>query len=135
AGSAGERRAGLGHWRGGITGAERACVATRSLATRALLAPAGLWIDSLPIPDLFSMLPFELVAVLFADPKNGEKFLTGGIDFTNMDALTQFLVGNARRLGTAGKILFPIPDRRLSKRLYRLAAPTLLVLGNQDTLI
>jgi len=73
--------------------------------------------------------------VLFADPKNGEKFLTGGIDFTNPDALTQFLVGNSRRLGTAGKILFPIPDRRLSKRLYRLSAPTLLVWGNEDKLI
>ncbi|HVR29958.1 MAG TPA: alpha/beta hydrolase, partial [Thermoanaerobaculia bacterium] len=42
---------------------------------------------------------------------------------------------NARRLGTAGKILFPIPNRRLSKRLYRMTAPTLLVWGRQDKLI
>jgi pimeloyl-ACP methyl ester carboxylesterase len=35
----------------------------------------------------------------------------------------------------AGKILFPIPNRRLSKRLYRLAADTLIVWGAADRLI
>lgn len=35
----------------------------------------------------------------------------------------------------AGKILFPIPNRRLSKRLYRLTAPTLLLWGKNDKLI
>nr|MDQ2754600.1 hypothetical protein [Actinomycetota bacterium] len=53
----------------------------------------------------------------------------------DMDALTEFFIGNARRLGTAGKILFPIPNRRLSKRLYRLRAPTLLAWGSQDRYI
>lgn len=124
-----------GHSMGGMIAAEMACIANRSLAKLALVAPAGLWLDAHPIPDMFSMLPFELVAALFADPKNGEKFLTGGIDFGNPQALQQFLVTNARRLGTAGKILFPIPNRRLSKRLYRLTAPTLLVWGGADKLI
>jgi pimeloyl-ACP methyl ester carboxylesterase len=35
----------------------------------------------------------------------------------------------------AGKILFPIPNRRLSKRLYRLAAETLVLWGAADRLI
>jgi pimeloyl-ACP methyl ester carboxylesterase len=35
----------------------------------------------------------------------------------------------------AGKILFPIPNRRLSKRLYRLRAPVLLLWGAGDRLI
>jgi pimeloyl-ACP methyl ester carboxylesterase len=72
---------------------------------------------------------------LFYDPKMGEAMLTGGVDFTDMKALQDFLVTNARRLGTAGKILFPIPNRRLSKRLYRMQVPTLLVWGKQDKLI
>ena len=55
--------------------------------------------------------------------------LTAGLDFSDADALKLFLVGNARRLGTAGKILFPIPNRRLSKRLYRVTTPTVLVWG------
>ena len=52
-----------------------------------------------------------------------------------MEALTEFLVANARRLGTAGKILFPIPNRRLAKRLYRVIAPVLIVWGGADRYI
>jgi pimeloyl-ACP methyl ester carboxylesterase len=81
------------------------------------------------------MLPFELAEVLFADPAAGERFLSGGADFGDDEALKSLLVRNARRLGTAGKILFPVPNRRLSKRLYRVTNPTLLLWGAQDRLI
>ncbi|MGH2901889.1 MAG: alpha/beta fold hydrolase, partial [Solirubrobacteraceae bacterium] len=131
-----ERRPSLiGHSMGGMIAAEMACIANTAVDKLVLIASAGLWLDKHPIPDIFAMLPFELAHALFADPKSGEKILTGGIDFSNMDALQQFMVQNSRRLGTAGKILFPIPNRRLSKRLYRLKAPTLLVWGREDRLI
>jgi pimeloyl-ACP methyl ester carboxylesterase len=45
------------------------------------------------------------------------------------------MVMNARRLGMAGKMLFPIPDRGLSDRLYRIKARTLIVWGENDKLI
>jgi pimeloyl-ACP methyl ester carboxylesterase len=125
----------VGHSMGGMIAAEMACIANTAVEKLVLIGAAGLWLDEHPIPDIFSMLPFELAQVLFADPQAGEKILTGGIDFSNMEALQQFLVQNSRRLGTAGKILFPIPNRRLSKRLYRLQAPTLLVWGRDDKLI
>ena len=124
-----------GHSMGGMIAAEMACIANRSLEKLVLISASGLWIDEHPIPDLFAMLPFQLAEALFHDPKQGEAFLTGGIDFSNMDALKDFMVGNARRLGTAGKILFPIPNRRLSKRLYRLQAETLVVWGREDKFI
>ena len=38
-------------------------------------------------------------------------------------------------MGMAGKILFPIPDRHVSRRLYRLGAPTLVAWGASDRLI
>jgi len=38
-------------------------------------------------------------------------------------------------LGTAGKILFPIPNRRLSKRIYRLVTPTFVVWAEDDRLM
>jgi pimeloyl-ACP methyl ester carboxylesterase len=124
-----------GHSMGGMIAAEMACLAPDRVERLILIASAGLWLDEHPIPDLFAMLPFELAQVLFYDPKMGEAVLTGGVDFDNMAALQDFLVVNARRLGTAGKILFPIPNRRLLKRLYRMNAPTLLVWGKQDRLI
>jgi pimeloyl-ACP methyl ester carboxylesterase len=35
----------------------------------------------------------------------------------------------------AGKILFPVPERGLSERLYRIKAKTLLIWGDSDKLI
>jgi pimeloyl-ACP methyl ester carboxylesterase len=53
----------------------------------------------------------------------------------NPEWLKGFLVMNARQMGTAGKILFPVPDRGLADRLYRIKAKTLLVWGASDKLI
>lgn len=125
----------LGHSMGGMIAAEMAVLSPRSVSKLVLISAAGLWLDEHPIPDIFTMLPFKWPELLFADPKKGEALLTGGMDFSNQDALRDFMVGNARRLGTAGKILFPIPNRRLSKRLYRLTVPTLVVWGRDDRLI
>jgi pimeloyl-ACP methyl ester carboxylesterase len=125
----------VGHSMGGMIAAEMACIVNHEVPKLTLLAPVGLWLDEHPIPDLFATPPWELPALLFADPEAGAKLLTAGLDFGNDEALTTFMVGNARRLGTAGKILFPIPNRRLSKRLYRLTAKTHLVWGCEDKLV
>lgn len=125
----------VGHSMGGMIAAEMACLNPRGVAKLVLIAPAGLWIDAHPIPDLFTLLPFEYPKMLFHDAKKGEALLTAGLDFSDLEAMKTFLIGNARRLGTAGKILFPIPNRRVSKRLYRLTTRTLLVWGRSDRLI
>ena len=52
-----------------------------------------------------------------------------------MGALKAFYLANTRRMAMAGKILFPVPNRRVTKRLYRLAAPTLVLWGEDDALI
>jgi pimeloyl-ACP methyl ester carboxylesterase len=81
-------------------------------------------------------LPFEVPLLLFHDADAGTALMAGGgVDFADPAAIQRFLIGNSRRLGTAGKILFPIPNRRLSKRLYRVTAPTLLVWGDDDRLV
>lgn len=125
----------VGHSMGGMIAAEMACIAPNDLSKLVLVAPAGLWIPEHPIPDIFSFLPHEFASVLFHDRAQGEALLTGGLDLKNRDALKEFYIGNTRRLSMAGKILFPIPNRRLSKRLYRLTAPTLLLWGQSDRLI
>jgi pimeloyl-ACP methyl ester carboxylesterase len=125
----------IGHSMGGMIAAEMACLAPHDLSRLVLVSAAGLWLDAQPIPDIFAALPFEIPGLLFADPVQGAALLTGGLDLDDMDALKDFYIGNARRLAMAGKILFPIPNRRLSKRLYRLTAPTLVVWGAADRLI
>jgi pimeloyl-ACP methyl ester carboxylesterase len=124
-----------GHSMGGMIAAEMACLAPRDLGKLALVAPAGLWMDEHPIPDIFAMLPYQIAEALFHDPAKGQALLTGGADLSDMEALREFYIGSQRRLSMAGKILFPIPNRRLSKRLYRLTAPTLVVWGAADKLI
>ena len=122
----------VGHSMGGMMAAEMACLCPERPAKLVLLAPAGLWLDEHPVPDLFATLPHHLPELMFHDPAAGAALLTGGVDFSDMDALVEFFIGNAKRLGMAGKILFPIPNRRLSKRLYRLRTETLLVWGESD---
>jgi pimeloyl-ACP methyl ester carboxylesterase len=126
----------VGHSMGGMIAAEMASIAHTEIEKLCLLAPAGLWLDDHPIVDIFAKLPYELPALLFHDAEAGKKLLTaGGADMGDMEFLKQFLVMNARRLGMAGKLLFPIPDRGLAARLHRITARTLIVWGREDVLI
>ncbi len=134
-GLAGRRPVVVGHSLGGMIAAEMACLAPDVIGKLVLVNPLGLWLDDHPIPDLFSFLPYEFGDYLFHDPVRGAALLTGGADFSDPEALRGFFVENARRLGTAGKILFPIPNRRLAKRLYRLTTQTLVVWGESDKLM
>ena len=125
----------VGHSMGGMVAAEMAAIAPHDLDRLVLVAAAGLWIEAHPIPDIFALLPGQLVELLFQDPVRGQALLTGGVDFSDMEAFKAFYLGQQRRLAMAGKILFPIPNRRVSKRLYRVTARTLVLWGQADRLI
>jgi pimeloyl-ACP methyl ester carboxylesterase len=120
---------------GGMIASEMAAVAPNDVSRLALIAPAGLWLDEHPIVDIFSLLPYELPPYLFHDAAAGTKIMTAGVDMSDMKFLQAFLVQNARQLGAAGKIMFPIPDRGLASRLYRIKARTVLIWGQSDKLI
>jgi pimeloyl-ACP methyl ester carboxylesterase len=72
---------------------------------------------------------------LFHDPQFGERVLTAGADFDDPKFLEAFVIRNTRQLAMAGKLLFPIPERGLAARLYRIRAKTLLVWGESDRVI
>jgi len=124
----------MGHSMGGMIAAEMACVAANDLAKLILVDAAGLWLPEHPIPDLFALLPFEFAKLLFHDQAVGAAMLTGGLDFSDVNAVAEFYIGNAKNMGVAGKILFPIPNRGLSRRLYRLKAETAIFWGASDKL-
>ncbi len=124
-----------GHSFGAMIAAEMACLARNDLDRLALIAPFGLWLDDHPMPDPFAVLPFELAELLLADQANAALLVSEGQDLESDEGLAEFMVQNSRRLGTAGKIMFPIPNRRLSKRLYRLSAETMIVAAAQDALV
>jgi pimeloyl-ACP methyl ester carboxylesterase len=125
----------VGHSLGGMIAAEMACLAPSLIEGLVLINPFGVWLDAQPIPDLFALLPFEFGDLLFHDPRQAAELLPGASDVADPESLRQFFVANTRQLGTAGKLLFPIPNRRLSKRLYRLTTPTLVVWAEDDRLM
>lgn len=125
----------VGHSMGGMIAAEMAAIAPNDFSRLGLICPAGLWLDDHPIPDLFAMLPYEMPQYLFHDVEAGTKLMTAGVALDDPEWLKGFLVQNARQMGMAGKILFPIPERGLSQRLYRIKAKTVLVWGDSDRLI
>lgn len=125
----------VGHSMGGMIAAEMAAIAPNDVSRLALIAPAGLWDDDHPIADLFATLPYEMPDLLFHDAAAGAAILTAGRDVTDPNFLQTYLVNNARQLGMAGRILFPIPERGLQQRLYRIKAKTVIVWGDSDRLI
>jgi pimeloyl-ACP methyl ester carboxylesterase len=124
-----------GHSMGGMIAAEMAALDNHRFSRLALIAPAGLWLDDHPIPDIFSLVPYEYPPLLFHNAEAGAALFTAGANFDDPEWLKGFLITNARQLGMAGKILFPVPDRGLSQRLYRVRAKTLLIWGDDDKLI
>jgi pimeloyl-ACP methyl ester carboxylesterase len=124
-----------GHSMGGMIAAEMAALAPKEFSKLALVAPAGLWLDDHPIADLFAMLPYEMPPYLFHDVEAGTRLMTAGVALNDPEWLKGFLVMNARQMGTASKLLFPVPERGLSERLYRIKAKTLLIWGASDKLI
>jgi len=125
----------VGHSMGGMIAAEMAAVAPNDVSRLALICPAGLWDDDHPIADIFSLLPFEMPAILFHDAVAGAAMLTAGRNVEDPNFLQTYLVNNARQLGMAGRILFPIPERGLVERLYRIKAKTVIVWGDSDRLV
>ena len=99
-----------------------------------LAAPAGFWLDQYPIPDFFAAQLDEIGPLLFHDPKSAAATLMTSIP-QEWSAIEAMYVERVKRLATASKFLWPIPDRGLKKRAYRISAPTLILWGDSDRLI
>jgi pimeloyl-ACP methyl ester carboxylesterase len=124
----------VGHSMGGMLAAEVAALDTHRAKRLVLVGAAGFWIDAHPIPDVFALDLSELGGYLFHDPESpfAKQFLAVPQD---MQLLADVYVERVKRFSTASKFLWPIPDRGLKKRAYRISAPTLLVWGESDRLI
>jgi len=131
----------VGHSFGGMVAAELAAHVPARVSHLALLAPVGLWRDEEPMADLFTAFPFEVQDLLWADPTSeaatsaaaamAEGANEDGVD----DPMLATLLAMVKGLTTAGKYLWPIPDKGLGRRLHRITASTLVVFGAKDKLV
>ena len=118
----------VGHFLGGMISAEMAATTPRCVGRLVLVAPAGLWRDDAPVADFLAMNSAELEQVLWADgPSPGDS------DMEAAERAPELLLPErVQDLTAAGKFLWPIPDRGLKRRAYRIKAPTLILWGEQD---
>jgi pimeloyl-ACP methyl ester carboxylesterase len=124
----------VGHSMGGMLAAEVAALDVHRAKKLVLAAPAGFWIDEVPIPDLFAAQLDEIAPLLFHDPKSPAAQMMTAIP-SDFKALETMYVERVKRFATASKFLWPLPDRGLKKRAYRIQNPTLLIWGASDKLI
>ena len=118
----------VGHFLGGMISADMAATAPGCVGRLVLVAPAGLWRDDAPVADFLAMTSAELEQHLWADGQ-----MPGGADKETAERAPELLLPDrVQDLTAAGKFLWPIPDRGLKRRAYRIKAPTLIMWGDQD---
>ena len=113
----------VGHFLGGMIAAEMAAFSPSSVDRLALVSPAGVWRDEEPVADLLALNADELSERLTATP-TGTASLDGVADMLARDRMQD--------IAAAGKFLWPLPDRGLHRRAYRIKAATLILWGEQD---
>jgi pimeloyl-ACP methyl ester carboxylesterase len=117
-----------GHSFGAMIGAELAARRPQAVSRLVLLSPLGLWDDERPVEDVFAVPYPQMPEVLYADPARAA-------GSTDVEGNVERLVALAQAMTTVAKFLWPIPDRRLRTRLYRITPRTLVVFGEQDAFV
>ena len=118
-----ERAHVVGHFLGGMIAAEMAAFSPSAVNRLALVSPAGVWRDGEPVADLLALNANELSERLTATP-DGTASLDDIADMLARDRMQD--------IAAAGKFLWPLPDKGLHRRAYRIKAPTFILWGEQD---
>jgi len=123
----------MGHSLGGMFAAEFAAARPDMVKKLVLLCPVGFWIPETPVADLFATMPQDLPPLLFADPTGpaAQAMMTAP---ASEDELAQRIYLQLANFSAAGKFMWPIPDKGLKKRAYRISAQTLILWGDSDRL-
>lgn len=123
----------VGHSLGGMIAAELAALSPQRVHKLVLVNAVGLWLDTQPVADFFAMTPSQLGAALWHDPNSDVAQALMAVPQDEQEQLASYL-RRMQHLSTAGKFLWPIPDKGLKKRLHRITAPTLILWGQSDGL-
>jgi pimeloyl-ACP methyl ester carboxylesterase len=131
----------VGHSFGAMIGAEYAAHYPRRVTRLVLISPIGLWNPDYPVADLFALPYHAMPTLLYAHDAASHSVVarrTRTADYVEAlntereDAEVEALVDLARGMTTVAKFLWPLPDRGLARRLYRISAPTAVIFGELD---
>jgi pimeloyl-ACP methyl ester carboxylesterase len=124
----------VGHSFGAMVAAEMAATHRRRASRLVLISPIGLWRDDVPVQNWMAMAPDVLVKAVCYDPEGPvakQAFAMPEDPEAQVDAIVQL----TWTLGCTGKLVWPLADKGLKKRLHRIQAPTLIVWGRHDGLV
>jgi pimeloyl-ACP methyl ester carboxylesterase len=134
-----------GHSFGAMIGAELAAHSPQRISRLVLISPIGLWNDEYPVADIFALTYNDMPSLLYVDgveiqgPSKSIKrddfidALQDGEDRSEDEV--ESLAELAKGMTSVAKFLWPIPDRGLSRRLYRITAPTAVIVGELDAFV
>ena len=117
----------VGHFFGAMVAAEVAAVFPRRAARLVLVSPLGLWLDAAPPADVAILPQADLVSVLWNDA--GSAAARQWAAEPESDAAQ---IESVQQRAAMAKFVWPISDKGIHKRLHRIAAPTLLLWGDDD---
>jgi pimeloyl-ACP methyl ester carboxylesterase len=121
----------IGESVGGMLAAEVACFSRASVGRLVLVAPFGIFDPREPTADVFAVKQDELSALLSVHP---ERVREQAAPPEGEDP-AEWSIVVARAGQAAARLLWPLGDRGLAKRLHRISAPTLIVWGRDDRVI
>ena len=116
---------------GGMLAAEAAAFSRSTVRRLVLIAPFGLFDERDPVADVFAQKPKELPGLLSARP---EALLELRRPPAGADA-AEWVIVLERAAESAARLLWPLGDRGLAKRLHRIRVPTLILWGAADRVI
>ncbi len=126
----------MGHSFGGLIASELAAQRPKAVEKLILIAPIGLWREDSPY-SVWNWCSHDLETiqdVLFYD-KNHPAVVKRMTPPEGRRAQDQWTIDFVWTLGCTGKVVWPIPDKGLRKRIHRISADSLIVWGENDKLI
>jgi pimeloyl-ACP methyl ester carboxylesterase len=124
-----ERATVVGHGFGALLAAELAALQTSRTARLVLVCPLGLWNEDHPVEDVFARRQPEVEALIWSGAKHRPE-----VQRSEEDAI-EALIRFANGMGAMANYTWPIPDRGLGRRLYRIEVPALVVGVKSDAWI
>lgn len=123
----------IGHSSGGMIAAEIAVLCPQLVGRLVLVNPFGLWRDETGGVDPFGRKE-EVLAAKWHDSTQAPN-----PEPSNFDALSSSredrILFEARNLTSAAKLLWPLPDRGLRRRLPYIGSTTLVIHGGSDGIV
>jgi pimeloyl-ACP methyl ester carboxylesterase len=121
----------VGHGPGGLLAAEVAALSRAHVRRLVLMAPLGLFDPAEPVADVWARRPSEFPALFSARP---EAFIRENLPREGEDEI-EWQVRLLRSSEAAARLLWPLGELGLRKRLHRITVPTLLLWGSEDRVV